>query len=394
MPSYIDAHFERIDDRYDAETSPDGYLGLCIAENKLVWDLLAPRFHAPRDVPGSALEYDAMIGNEDFRRRLSKFMERTFLGKSFDPSEIAALAGAGSVLELLFAVIADPGDGVLVPTPSYTGFWMDLQIRDELTIIPVHTESRDGFRLTRELLDAAFDGADRPVKVLLYTNPSNPLGTVASAEEIQMVSAWSADRGIHLVIDEVYALSVFGDTPFTSAAQVLPELGDRIHLMWAFSKDFAASGLRCGVLMSRNEAVIAGVDGLAYWAAVSGDTQYLLGQLIDDDEWVDGYLNAMRATLREAHDRASVALKRNGIEFKPASAGFFVLLDMREHLDEPTWEAEDRLWHRLLGEANVNLTPGSECRVGEPGFMRLVFTTEPPAHVETAIDRIGSLLSA
>ena len=42
----------------------------------------------------------------------------------------------GAVLELLFHAIADPGDAVLVPTPSYAGFWADLETRDDLTIVP------------------------------------------------------------------------------------------------------------------------------------------------------------------------------------------------------------------------------------------------------------------
>ena len=393
MPAYADAHTERIADRYHPEQNPDGYLGLCVAENKLVWDLLAPRFRAPRDLPAASLDYDDMIGNQEFRGRLSRFMGRTFLGRTFDPSQIAVVAGAGSVLELLFGVIADTGDGVLVPTPSYPGFWMDLETRDELTIVPVHTRSEDGFRLTAELLDAALERAERPVKALLYTNPSNPLGTVASADEIEMVVVWTRRHDLHLVVDEVYALSVFGDVEFVSAASLLPSLGDRVHVVWAFSKDLGVSGLRCGVLVSENEAVIAGVDGLAYWAAVSGDTQFVLGELVDDAEWVDGYLDAMRVRLRESQQTATAALERNRIPHLAGPAGFFLLVDLRGHLDEPTWEAEDRLWGRLLTEANVNLTPGSECRIGEPGFMRLVFTTEPPAHVAVAIDRVGAVLN-
>lgn len=63
-----------------------------------------------------------------------------------------------------------------------------------------------------------------------------------------------------------------------------------MHLTWAFSKDFAVSGLRCGVLYSENEALLEAVDGLAYWACVSGDTQYLLGEMISDDAWEDDFV--------------------------------------------------------------------------------------------------------
>jgi len=62
-------------------------------------------------------------------------------------------------------------------------------------------------------------------------------------------------------------------------------------------------------------------------------------------------------------------------------------------MDEVSWEAEERLWHHILDEANVNVTPGSACHVGEPGFMRICFATEPPDVVGTAIGRIASLLN-
>ena len=63
-------------------------------------------------------------------------------------------------------------------------------------------------------------------------------------------------------------------------------------------------------------------------------------------------------------------------------------------MDEITWEEEDRLWRRILNDANVNLTPGSACHVGEPGFMRICFATEQPEIVESAIERIGLVLTS
>ncbi len=393
MPDYLYAHFDRRQDRYDPETNPNGYIGLCVAENKLVWDLLQPRLVAPRpDLPHEAICYDEMIGSRRFREQLSDFMGRTFLGREFDPAQIAVLAGTGSVLEILFHNIADPGDAVLVPTPSYAGFWADLETRDELRIVPVHTKSADGFTLTAELLDRAFESSEHPAKALLYTNPDNPTGAIASSDEIEMVMEWTERRGIHLVLDELYALSVYGDTPFVSGASLRATLGDHIHVLWAFSKDFGASGLRCGVLITENEELMRSVDGLAYWSVVSGDTQHVLGEMISDRDWVDGYIGAMRARLGESYHAVTAALDKEGISYVAAEGGFFFLCDFRQFMTDQTWEAEDALWHRILDEANVNLTPGSACRNGEPGFFRVCFATEPADNVVTAVQRVGKVL--
>jgi aspartate/methionine/tyrosine aminotransferase len=394
MPQYIDAHFEHMEDHCDPVGNPDGYIGLCVAENKLVWDLVRPRLTAARtSLPHEAICYDEMIGSRRFREQLGEFMGRTFLGRVFPPEQIAALAGTGSILEILFHNIADSGDAVLVPTPSYAGFWADLETRDELNIVPVHTRSEDGFRLTPELLDEAYERSEHPVKVLLYTNPDNPKGTIADAAEIEMVIEWADGKGIHLVVDEVYALSVHGDAPFVSAATLLPTLGDRVHLIWAFSKDFGASGLRCGVLITENEELMQAMGALGYWSLVSGDTQYILGEMISDQEWVNGYLDEMRAGLRTSYGAVTAALDEAGIQHLPAAGGFFLLCDLREYLEAPTWEAEDTLWHRLVDEARVNLTPGSACRIGEPGFMRICFATEPTDVVVTAVERIAKALT-
>jgi aspartate/methionine/tyrosine aminotransferase len=384
MPAYLMAHFAHADD--------ERYVPLCVAENRLVYDLLAPKVNAPRDVPPEALGYADMVGPEPFRDDLAAFLSRWVLGRPVRAEQLAVLAGAGSILETLFYALADPGEGVLVPTPSYAGFWMDLEGRDALRIVPVHTRSEDDFRLTPALLDAAVDAADVPVRALLFTTPNNPLGTVYTAAELDEILAWAEGRGVHVVFDEVYALSVFGDRPFTSAATLRPALGDHVHLVWALSKDFAASGLRCGVLISDNEAVLAAVNALAYWSACSGDTLHLVRSWLTDEDWLQTYVDGMRSRLGAAHARVTAHLDRHQIPHTAGGAGFFVLVDLRAFLDAPTFEAEDRLWRRLLDEAHVNLTPGSALRSVEPGLFRLCFTSVPDDVLQRGLDALTAAL--
>jgi len=388
MPEYLVRQFEGSKDSYDRESNPDGYIGLCVAENKLVADLVTDRLNQIPMVPSSVLGYDAMTGSVRFREQLGRFMGRTILGREFPPHQISVLAGAGSVLEILFHVLADPGDGVLVPTPSYAGFWMDLELRDELTVVPVHCSSDDGFRLTPEGLDLAVAEAGRPVRALLFTSPNNPLGTVYTAEEIEQILLWAERREMHVVFDEIYALSVFGERGFSSCAARRKPLGERVHIVWAFSKDFGASGLRCGVLVSENRAVNAAVDAFAYWACSSGHTQYLLGEMISDEAWVDDFITTMSSGLRDAYGRLTGLLDDGGVSSVPAEAGVFTVLDLRPYLTEQTWDAERELWLRILDNARVNLTPGSACHNGEPGFFRLCYAGLPTETIEVGVRRL------
>ncbi|MBT8249310.1 MAG: aminotransferase class I/II-fold pyridoxal phosphate-dependent enzyme, partial [Acidimicrobiia bacterium] len=66
--------------------------------------------------------------------------------------------------------------------------------------------------------------------------------------------------------------------------------------------------------------------------------------------------------------------------------------DFRPFLEEPTWEAESHLWRRFLEEANVNLTPGTSLRCGEPGFFRICFASQPSPVATEGIKRVGALL--
>ena len=146
------------------------------------------------------------------------------------------------------------------------------------------------------------------------------------------------------------------------------------------------------MLVSQNEALVQSVNALAYWSAVSGHTQSLLRQLVSDPETVDGYLERTRGSLARAYAKVCEGLEGLGIPYRPASAAFFVLCDFRDKLEASTWEAEHALWERLLNETNVNITPGSACRVNEPGWFRLCYAAVPPAALEEAFRRLHELL--
>ena len=393
LPEYIHEHFTRLDSVYSPVANPAGHIPLAVAENLLMGDRLLDRLAAVRDVPARILAYGSMLGSPVFREQLARFLSRAIFKRTFPAERLAVLAGAGAVLEILFHCLCDPGDGVLVPTPSYAGFWADLETRDGLRIVPVPARSDDDFRLTPDHFERALAGAGRPVKALLLTSPNNPLGSVYSATEIERILSWARIAGLHVVFDEIYALSVYGESPFTSCAQVISELGDAVHIVWAFSKDFGASGLRCGVLVSENRKLLEAVDALAYWACCSSHTQYLLGEMISDDVWVDDYLARNRAALGDAYGRVAAALDEARIPYFPATAGCFFLLDLRAHLTEPTWQAEHALWRQLLDGADVNLTPGHACRNAEPGLLRLCFAGVAPEAAVEGVRRIAAVLS-
>lgn len=77
---------------------------------------------------------------------------------------------------------------------------------------PVPVYSKDPVKgPTIEELQRATDEAERKgitVKMLLLTNPNNPLGTVYKPHDILDMITWARSRGMHTIVDEIYALSM------------------------------------------------------------------------------------------------------------------------------------------------------------------------------------------
>ena len=390
MAPYILEHMNRA---HNVDpNNPERYIGLCIAQNLLVWDLLDEKLNRNRGVCPESVAYDNMTGSESLRTEIALFASKRIWGRDVDPERVIALAGAGSIIESLFYVISNPSDGVLIPTPSYAGFWMDLETRDELTVVPVHTSSDNNFRLTTDLLEAAYSGSEVPISALMLTNPDNPTGRLMPQDDMREAISWARSHGLHIIVNEIYSLSIHSSARYIPVGDVVDDLGDDIHEVWGFSKDLAMSGVRCGVLTSNNLSVLNAVRELAYWAVVSGDTQHLLSDMLADTSWTDRFLTEMRRRLRVSYEATTAALDAAGIPYIDGDAGLFLLADLRAYLDEETWEGEDRLWREILERANVNLTPGSACRVSEPGFMRICFATEPPEVIALAINRISDVI--
>lgn len=98
-------------------------------------------------------------------------------------------------------------------------------------------------------LEKAMDEATCPVKALLITNPHNPLGRCYSENNLLSMVEFCGRQGLHLISDEVYALSIFDrDSKFVSVLSLELDQAkcatSQIHVLWTMSKDFGCSGVR------------------------------------------------------------------------------------------------------------------------------------------------------
>ena len=466
---------EGVADLYDEASNPAGYILMAVAEARGSFERMIPRLTAARAaaiVPDTGA-YANMLGRAALRGAFAATMSRTALrGRvAVDPEQLCVSAGCGSVLLQLAMLLLDPGDGVLLPTPTYAALYNDIGTLAHGVVVDVPTEAA-GYRLTRRALDDARTraaAAGVPLRMLLLLNPENPTGVIHSAAELRLARGFCAEHGLHLVVDEVYANSVHDPAPedaaggggggghdaedgqggddagaaaagdagdrgtgagcrrrvrFHSIVELCAEdagvaaqppappalaaagappaarasfLGDSIHVLWGFSKDWAMSGYRVGVLYTHNAALLTALSNVNYFTACSNDTQDMLAGVLADATWCDDYLAHCRGQLRAAFTGLRDVLVGAGIPFVHPQGGMFVWLDLRALLPPPAagddaagFARERRLTDELFREARVLMTPGEACHAAAPGWYRCCFAWMPPRAVRVGFERLAA----
>ncbi|HEU4948173.1 MAG TPA: aminotransferase class I/II-fold pyridoxal phosphate-dependent enzyme, partial [Kribbella sp.] len=389
----VQAHYIAAEDPW-SQANPDGYINLGTAENHLLFDLLEPKLTAPRAITAADTHYQHLQGLPSFRAELARFLARQ-RSTEVDPDDLVVAGGATVVLEILAQVLCDPGDGIVVPAPYYAGLDHDLAGRSGARIVAAPLDPAAGFALTAEAVEHAIvraRGRGQTLRAVALLSPHNPLGHVYDERTLRAVADVTMGQGLQLIVDEIYAGSVY-DGSFVSAARLVPSVvpPERLHLVWGFGKDFGLSGYKAGVLHTRDPQVLAAARHLAMFGPVSSDTQVLLRDLLADREWTDRFLAAGAARLGAAYECTVKAVEQQGISVLPAAAGLFVWMDLRASLAEPTFDAEHALWQRIFTEAKVNISPGGVFHCAEPGWFRLCFAADREA-VSLAITRLSRRL--
>ena len=210
---------------------PGGNISMVIAENRLMserfrerWrEALVSSYSPPSASPSAAaagpaldsLYYQDFRGTLPLRQALAGFMSRHVARRhAVEADDLIVGNGCGSCLDTLFHVLCDEGDACLLPAPLYPTFINDLESRAKVHVQVVPTEREHAHFPTPAALEAAYAEASakgHAPRVILLTNPTNPLGTVWPAEAVRGAMEWAVDRGMHVVADEIYAASVFGE---------------------------------------------------------------------------------------------------------------------------------------------------------------------------------------
>ncbi|VDM29152.1 unnamed protein product [Toxocara canis] len=96
------------------------------------------------------------------------------------------------------------------------------------------------------------------IKALIMVNPQNPHGNIFTKEEIIALGDWASERHIVVVIDEIFASSVYSnEIKFESLLSFRKSLKkpDNVIWMWEFSKDLCMPGMKLSVMHCENTKI-------------------------------------------------------------------------------------------------------------------------------------------
>uniref|UniRef100_A0A452HZL9 1-aminocyclopropane-1-carboxylate synthase-like protein 1 n=1 Tax=Gopherus agassizii TaxID=38772 RepID=A0A452HZL9_9SAUR len=392
-------------DKYDEDKNPNGIINFGTSENKLCFDLMSKRLTQSdmNLMEPPLLQYPDWKGHMFLREEVARFL--TYYCKAPAPlkaENVIVLNGCGSLFSALATVLCDPGEAVLIATPFYGGITQSLFLYGNVKLVYAYLDSKitgtstRPFQLTVDKLEKALQDARSEgvgVKALILLNPQNPLGDIYSLSELRDYLEFAKRHELHVIVDEIYMLSVFDESATFHSVLGMDRLPDpqRTHVMWGISKDFAVSGIRFGTLYTENQDVANAVASLCYFHGVCGPVQYKVAQLLRDRDWINQvYLRANHARLKAAHTYVTDELKTLGVPFLNRNAGFFVWIDFRKYLRTGTFEEEMLLWRRFL-DNKVLLSCGKAFECSEPGWFRIIFA-DKTHRLQLGMQRIRRVL--
>jgi aspartate aminotransferase len=357
-----------------------------------------PDFNTPEHIKEAAIKaihdnhthYPPVPGFPELRKAICHKLKRDN-NLDFTPEQIVVSTGAKHSIANAIIALVNAGEEVILPAPYWVSYKEMVKLaRGVAVFVPASVEN--DFKITPEQLEAAITSK---TKVILYSSPCNPTGSVYSREELHALAVVIARHPDVMVIsDEIYELINF-DCHHESIAQ-FDFVRDQIIIVNGVSKGFAMTGWRLGYLAAPLWVAKA-CDKLQgqMTSATSSISQYAAIEAMMTDPDKSQEIRDMIFTFRKRRNRVLELLQTiPGFITNVPKGAFYFFPDVtyyfgKSHGDTTIKNACD-LANYLLDVGHVAVVPGDA--FGNPDCIRISYATSMELLVE-AMERIKNALA-
>jgi N-succinyldiaminopimelate aminotransferase len=247
-------------------------------------------------------------------------------GLSYDPDgEVLVTVGATEAIAAAIMALAEPGDEVVVFEPYYDSYAAVIAlagaVRRPVTLRPDGPGGR--FTFDPDELRAAITPRTR---LLLVNTPHNPVGTVFTRAEMEIIAAACREHDLIAVTDEVYEYLTYDDAEHIPLA-TLPGMRERTVGISSSGKTFSATGWKVG-WVTAPEPYVRAIQTVKQFLTYTSSAPwqravaYALGNEL---AWVAD----LRKSLEAKRDRLIAGLEAAGFATYRPQGTYFVQADIR-----------------------------------------------------------------
>jgi aspartate/methionine/tyrosine aminotransferase len=342
-----------------------------------------PDFHTPESVRNAAKKlldndqfYTPSTGAPELQQALAAWYKQEYR-VNIAPERILITPGTSGAFNMLYAVLIDAGESVLLPDPGYPCQRNFIRLAGGQPLnIPVGPDSR--YHLNADLIDKHWQPHTRAAVVI---NPGNPTGTVLPRESIAELAEHCHAHNGHLISDEIYHGLTYG----TSAPCAL-EVDDRAIVINGFSKRWAMTGWRIGWAIVPEELIEPCRRVMQnIFIAAPTLSQYAAIEALKATDAVE----LMRQAYDERRQYLLNELPKLGFDIVVEPQGAFYIY---ANVSKLTEDSKSFCWS-LLEQAGVAITPGEDFGVYQSNtHLRFSYATRLD-DIREGIARIAAFLN-
>lgn len=186
--------------------------------------------------------YTGYYGTPELKEAIAKrLQEKNQL--HYDPhEEIIVTQGVNEGIFVCIQSLIDEGEEIIIPTPHYAPYEQSA-VFAKGKIVFLELLERDNYRINAERLERAVSPKS---KVIIYSNPSNPLGGVWPREDLEKIAHIAKKHDLIVISDEIY--DGFIDVPYPGSIASLEGMRERTIVLNGFSKLYCMAGFRVGYI--------------------------------------------------------------------------------------------------------------------------------------------------